>query len=89
MSTNILYEVIPEVVRRNHQTPEVDKRGRRHHRERDPGDVDDLKTPQGQEADLSNLVKNMLTCNNTYLRMTIMMLIMSIQTIMSVKLEVD
>lgn len=59
--TNILHEVIPEVVGGDHQTPEVDKRGRRHHRERDPRDVDDLETPQGQEADLSDLVKNMLT----------------------------
>ena len=70
--TNILHEVIPEVVRGDHQTPEVHKGGCRHHRERDPGDVDDLETPQGEEADLSNLVKDVLTWNTMCLKMMIM-----------------
>ena len=72
--TNILHEVIPEVVRGDHQTPEVDKGGRRHHRERDPGDVDDLETPQGEEADLTNLVKNVFTCNKMYLNLKRLMM---------------
>ena len=77
--TNILHEVIPEVVRGDHQTPEVDKGGRRHHWERDPGDVDDLETPQGEEADLSNLIKNVLSWNKMCL---IMMLWSGIAMIM-------
>ena len=83
--TNILHEVISEVVRGDHQTSEVNKGGRRHHRERDPGDVDDLETPQGEKADLTNLVKNVLTWNKMYLRMMIMMMIRhDDHTIMSV-----
>ena len=66
---NFLNEVIPEVMGRDHQTPEVDKGGCRHHREWNPGDVDDLEIPQGEEADLSNLVKNVLTCKQIHIKM--------------------
>ena len=86
--TNILHEVIPEVVRGDHQTPEVDKGGCRHHRERDPGDVDDLETPQGEEADLTNLVKNVFAWNKIYLRMLMLIRHNDDHTIMSVQLEV-
>ena len=58
--TNILDEVISEVVGGDDEAPEVDEGGRRHHRERDPGDVDDLEAPQRQEAHLPHLVKNVL-----------------------------
>ena len=64
--TNSFDEVIPKVMGRDHQTPEVDKGGCRQHREWNPGDVDDLETPQGEEADLSNLVKNVLTCEQMH-----------------------
>ena len=59
--TDVLHEVISEVVRGDDQTAEVDEGSNRHHGEWGPGDVDDLQGLQWQVAHLSHLIKNVFS----------------------------